>query len=262
MARASVDNTRLMAKIKATQAVARLAAHEGGRALGGAFVAAVEPLSPRDTNRYVRAWIDAGNRAGVTSMPLPPVVASRNQDRYIEKLRAQVEFWAGRVRYARGRMAQYEQWDAAAPPRRDGSPRAKRVAQPYYKKMKRLEQTSLRRLQRAGEELAKAQQGGDGFLFFDAEGVVQRRQGRKLSTVREKVYGGTGRVWQAGTRIVVELRNREPHGVIIERHPHLGHPVATAKEIVRTAGLAPVSRAYKKELIARSPLGNRAAIAA
>ena len=253
MSRFSVDSSRLRAKLRATQFAAEHAAGAAIEELGSFLVDTLEVLSPRDTNRYVRGWIDAGRKAGVTDRPLPSVVASRNQDQYLEKLEKQVEYWQDRVAYARGRIEQYQRWDAEAPPRKDGKPRSKRTAQPYYAKMVRVEQSSLKRLKRATEELAKAR-GSDGFVFFDVEGIAQRKQGRKLSTVREKVYGGEGRVIRGGTMAVVELRNKEPHARIVERHPHLGHPVATAKQIVAAAGARPVSNAYKKELLARSPM--------
>lgn len=253
MSRFSVDSSRMRAKLRATEYAADEARDAAVETLGAFVVDTLETLSPRDTNRYVRGWIDAGRKAGVTDKPLPPVVASRDREKVLEKLRAQVEFWQGRLDYARGRMRQYEEADATAAPRRDGKPRSKRTAQPYYAKMKRLERRSVKQLQRAGEELAKAE-GSEGVIFFDMEGIVQRRQNRSLSTVRDTVYGGDGRVIRSGASGIVELINREPHATIVERHPHLGHPVATARLLIKAAGVKPVGNAYTRELLKRSPM--------
>ena len=255
----NADLSGLNAKLRALEFAAEHAGNASVEAIGGLLVDTLETLSPRDTNRYVRAWIQAGRDAGVTEKPMPPLRASRNRERYLEKLRAQLEFWAGRLRYARGRMEQYENHDAQARPRKDGTPRAKRTAQPYYAKMKRLARRAEKQIERAARELEKAE-GSEAFVFFDVEGITQRRQGRSLSTVRDTVYGGEGRMLRHGTTAYVELRNKEPHARIVERHPHLGHPVATAKQLVRVAGVRPAGTAYRAALKQHAPGAmNRAA---
>lgn len=248
-----VDTRQLDRKIAATLAATVAARGRGGLALGAVFVETVDDLTPKDTNRLSNGWLEAGLEAGVSDRPMRPIVPSKDQDHYLAKLEEQVDFWAGQVQYARARMRQYERADASAMPRRDGKPRAKRVNQPFYTKMQRLEKKAVKNLRRSGEELEKAR-GVEGFVFFDADSYISRKAGRALSTVRTKVYGGGGRRYMAGGRQVVELTNREPHGRIVEKHPFLGHPVATAKEVVRASGAVMVGRAYKKELLARSPM--------
>jgi len=248
----NVDLSRMRAKMRALEHASDYAADKSVEALGGVLVDILDELSPRDTNRYARAWIDAGRKAGVTDRPLPPLRASRNHERYLERLRAQLEYWSGKRAYAVSRMEQYERLDAKAEPRKDGKPRKKRTAQPYYAKMVRMAEHAGKQVERAARELTRAE-GSEAFIFFDAESIVQRKQNRSLSTVRHTVYGGEGRIVRHGTTAFVELRNKEPHARIVEQHPHLGHPVATAKQVIRLAGIKPAGRAYRDALAKRAP---------
>jgi hypothetical protein len=248
----NVDLSRMRAKMRALEFASEHAKNRGVEAVGGLLVDVLDDLSPKDTNRYVRAWIEAGRKAGVTDRPLPALRESRDREKYLEKLRSQLEFWIGRRNYARSRMEQYERYDATAPPRKDGKPRRKRTSQPYYAKMKKLENRAGKQVERAARELTRAE-GSEHFIFFDAESIVQRKQNRSLSTVRHKHYGGEGRVIRSGTTAIVELRNKEPHALPVERHPHLGHPAATAKQIVQLAGAKPAGKAYKAALARHAP---------
>jgi len=255
MVNSTVDTTQLWKKVKATQAASKFARDAAGDELGGVFVEAVDELTNKDTNRLSNGWIEAGRKAGVSDRAMRPIVKSKNQDKYIKKLEDQVDYWAKRLEFARFVQKSYEEKDAAALPRKDGKPRARRVKQPYYQKMKKLERRAAKRVVRAGEELEKAK-GADGFIFFDADSYIQRKANRSLSTVRDKVYGGDGRTEVIGGRLVIELTNKEPHGRIVEKHPYLGHPVATAKEVVRRFGIKRVAKKYRDELKARSPMAN------
>lgn len=259
MSKTTLRSSQLDEKIKATIRVAKEARKESVQEMGNLFVEAIDSLTPKDTNRLANGWIDAGRKAGVTDQPLRPIVASANQDKYISQLNEQIDFWIARIRFYEGRMRWYEEQDAKALPKKNGKRRKRRTSQPYYRKMKRLEKKSRKRLVRSIEELEKALS-GDGFLFYDAESYVNRRQNRSLSTVRDKVYGGDGYVDQIGAKIIVTLINKEPHARIVEKHPHLGHPVATSLQIVRAFGIRKISKAYKKKLLEKSPMAHRKVI--
>src|SRR5690606_18272200 len=76
----------------------RPARHAAGLHAGQALVAALHRNSPRDTNRYVRGWAQAANAAGLGPAPVPMVRASETEERSLERLTRQLEFWARRVR--------------------------------------------------------------------------------------------------------------------------------------------------------------------
>lgn len=249
-----VQTQNLWRKIHATKRVSQIAKKDSGEHLGSAFVEAVVELTPKDTNRLANGWIDAGRKAGVSNrMPLPLEESSR-RDQYLKQMQEEMVGFAKTISRLRGWMEFYEREDAQNPVTKSGKPRKKRTSQPYYRKLQRRVAKAEWRLDRVIEEYEKAL-GSEHFIFFDREAFIQRKSNRSFSTVRMEPIGGDGRVYTDGDRLIIELINREPHGTIVERHPHLGHPVATAKELVRRAGLRPVARAYLTELRAKSPMG-------
>ena len=252
----TVQTENLRRKIAATQKVADIAKADAAEPLGGAFIEAVVELTPKDTNRLANAWIDAGNKAGISDRPLMPLNRSSRHDEYLRQLQEEMVGFATLISRAQGWIDYYERLDRTDGIKKDGTPRKKRTRQRYYKKQLRYKAKAEQRLDRVIEEYEKAL-GSDHIIFFNREDFIQRKSNRSFSTVRDIVYGGSGRVFFDGTRMVIELISHEPHGNPVEKHPHLGHPVATAKQLVRSAGIRPVSRAYKATLRAKSPMGNR-----
>lgn len=242
---AKVDLSGLHARIADMHRVGHEADDAAAAALAGVFVETVAELTPKDTNRAANGWILAGRSAGVTDMAALPYKPSAKREEYLRKMEVEMDGLADRIRRDESMMAKYEREDAerAATPRRDGRPRKRRVNQPYYKTMQKRARRNRRSLERLTEQYKKAV-GSEFFLFFDADSIVQRKQGRRFSTVRAEPYGGVGVIHKDARGIQIELRNREPHVNIIEKHPHLGHPIATAQAITRSAGLALASQKY------------------
>jgi hypothetical protein len=251
----TVDARNLFKRIAATKKVAEAARQDAGFGLGAAFVVAVEDLTPKDTNRLVRGWIEAGNDAGVTSRPLPPLEKSERYDEYMAELEEQRERYEKEVKSHASMKALYERQDTIDPVRKDGTPRKKRTRQPYYKKITKRLRKAEKRLARVEEEIAKAL-GNESTIFFSSESYVNRKRNQAFTTVRDTVYGGEGRSSLRSERLVVELRNLEPHGNIVEANPNLGHPVASALEIVRASGLRASGDVYRRILREGSPLGS------
>lgn len=238
---AKVDTSGLRRKVAEMERAGHRADIAAVRTVGAFFIEKVVELTPKDTNRAANGWLLAGRSAGVTHTPLLPYQpSSRSQDFYA-KLEAQVRYYQNRVDGAEARLEQYRRADAekAGMLTRAGRPYKKRMDQPHAREIQRRLRKDQRLLRRAEEELEKARNAdGGAFIFFDADGAVGRKQNRRLSTVRNKIYGGTGEmvVSTVGVRVIFE--NLEPHIRIIERHPHLGHPVRTAYAMARSAGMA------------------------
>lgn len=236
----------------------------------GAYVDIIEMLSPRDSNRYLRAWQIAANDAGLPARPVLAIKASANRDQYIAALERQVALWAGEYRKHAGWRRRAEQEDAAAGLRRDGTPRARRTKQRWYKDAGRKMRAAQKNLDRAREELEKALK-TEGILLIDrghfsglmndagryASGATgtgfgfgTSRSGgpgkRRRTTVRDKIYGGEGQITTVitpfGHRTVMTLRNMEPHARIVEKRHQVA---ATAKALMRTSGVRGVEKSTR-----------------
>ena len=201
--------------------------------MGSVFTESVVDLTKKDTNRLANGWIDAANKAGVSERPLLPLNKSSRYEAYIKQLQEEMVGFAKIIARADGWIKHYERLDMTDGVRKDGKPRKKRTRQTYYKKQQKYKAKAEKRLDRVIEEYEKAL-GSEHIIFFNREDFVQRKSNRAFSTVRDKVYGGSGRWLWSGTVRVLELINQEPHGPIVEKHPHLGHPVATSLKLART----------------------------
>lgn len=194
------------------------ASREAVKVMGRDFIQEVEMISPRDTNRYVRGWLEAGTAAGVGNFPAPPVVPSRVG----EKLKA---FF----------LAQFEKWDYIVR-RNERSGRSDKWTRKAIK---------LR--DRAAEELAKYTETAIavGVRVVDGRAFSVGR-GRNLATVRTKVYGGTGSITRNGHETIVLLHNLEAHASIVE---YLYRIRARAGARARVFGVKSVSRKYFNEVV-------------
>lgn len=210
---------------------ARAAAVQGALA----FTRWMDENARKDTNRYVRGWQTAFNEVGKAegvSVRVSQVVNSRKNDVYIaillkEEAQARRELLfrtsklEKRLGYTKGKVGAHER-----------------------KEMARIRKLD-KRITRLDEEIEKAQ-GATGLLFFD-----KYRGGRSFSTVRVKVYGGTGAVHEAadGTASVV-MRDLEPHSRILESKYKF---VAKAAIGARGEGLRRVAKAHAKVIARADP---------
>lgn len=237
----TVDATALQRAERIAASLAPKAAMGGAEVLGALFVELHTAVCPKDTNRYANGYIDAGNKAGVTRTPLLPINASSRHSKYVEQLTEQLNF-------AQANVNHWERWK-----QRYEAEGGKRLLQPFYRKILAKLRSWTKTRDRAAEELAKAQ-GDPSILFFGGQltrgdlGFAGSR-GRRLGTVRTKVYGGEGRVTVGGKGgAVVELTNKEPHARIVNAHSALGHPVATTIAALRVFRLQPVGKKYVESL--------------
>ncbi len=188
-------------------------ARRAGLVLMGRSVAnVIVRHSPRDTQRFVRSFVMAGNEAGVLTMPLPKLVPSRyladHQNRLLRQYRKLVGFlvtWYGDVHFPTRRKP--DRW------------------------FHRLREAMLK----AERQLAE--------MTETAILIGGRRSGvlSRLATVRREEHGGTGRWLDYAGRTYLELRSLEPHAAIVESRTRV---VSTAISNLRGFGLMRAGDAY------------------
>lgn len=189
-----------------------------------AVVDELERIAPRDTQRYVRGWQMAMRQAG-QGVPgakyrvVDPVRESRFMAQNYERLNRQVKRIEKTIEFRERRLRLWYDNKNRKPDAwyRD---QVKRIKQ--YKKL--LERAKVQRR-----------------LIDDDEGTAivigASKKGRRLITVRTKIYGGMGSHWAREGRAGVKLKNLEAHASIVESN---SHPLQKA-----VASTAPKERAGK-----------------
>lgn len=176
----------------------------------------VAATAPRDTNRYVRGWMEAGNAAGVGRFHVPGLNRASRYMQIKKRLSDEIEWWSYIVMRNRNQV----------PPRHD-----------------KWANQAERRLARAQEEYKR---------FFQAEGgaviginVYSALGGSKPVRALPKIYGGTGRIisLEAGRGTVVQLHNKEAHASMVERNTRC---MSRAYSAFRGTGLVKIKAAYLK----------------
>jgi hypothetical protein len=231
---AKVDTSRFHQKLMGLERAGRAADEAALVVLGDFFVDKVVELTPKDTNRAVNGWIQAGREAGVTHRAMLPYNAASRRQQWIDELGAEAAAFERSVTYRQSLKDRADAQDMANAGRRkkNGKAYAKRARTRSYKENVRKLRLAERRLGRVREEIAKAT-GSENFIFFSS-----RFSKRNFSTVRTQIYGGTGRMEVGPNGGFVELTNREPHVRVIEKNARLGHPFTTAAAMTRSAGFA------------------------
>lgn len=163
--------------------------------------------APKDTRRFIRGVAQAANAADCGPVPIAQVRRSSRHDEFVQQLEDQALRWRDRVEWIEGRR------DYLYP---NGAPQKVKRGSLYQKLTRELEKAE-KVLNRAKEELEKATSGESILLFGYGPGFIRRQKGRKLSTVRDKVYGGTGRFVSERYAAWAELNILEPHAKFVER---------------------------------------------
>ena len=162
-------------------------------------------IASRDTNRYVRGWVQAGQAALRADFPMPPLQGSRLADEILKQLQKQFQYWLHiRQRYEK----------------------QGRTRDRWYR-------DAVKKCDRALKEIEKYAAGGETTIAFDLYEWQRAFSGRTLTTVRHKIYGGTGRTLMFRDEIFVELHNMEPHCQVVERRFRV-----MARASIRYAGSA------------------------
>lgn len=206
-------------------------------ALASDFATEVIKATPKDTNRLARGWAGAASALGLSVGNVPPIQASRHREKLMVVLVDQVE----KLRKRLGWLLQREDWWYTSQPNRK--------KQGYYHKLQREIQKAETRLKKAvddlevyaGTEASIVMMRGSGAAL---NGYQRQLDGKKLNaTIREKVYGGRGRIIRGNTTTGVVMSNMEPHVRVVEKFKG---PVARAKRILYAGKLKPLRRKYVK----------------
>jgi len=175
------DISKMLAKHRKILEAGPEARRAGLRELATPVLRQVESLAPRDTQRYVRAYMQAGQELGVP-VAVPQVVKGHFADEFLPRLKAQLSYWMTRQR-------QYEN--------------AGRTREKYYRKI-------LRRVNQCRTQLER---------WDPSAIIVFGRHGKTVTRAISQVYGGAGRFVDVGSRTFLQLTNKEPHARIVEsRH--------------------------------------------
>lgn len=198
----------------------------------------VVQYAPRDTNRFVRAWQQAGNDLGVGPFVLTPIESGRYLAN-VRRLRKQVALYDFRVQ---------------------AYIKADRM---YYKGVKKsgLDKGYVRakkQLDRAEAELAKLLEAGEesGAIIIGGRRKAKSTSLSRLATVRTTVYGGQGRWIVTPDQTLARIHNREPHASIVNRNTFV---VSDAMRAVRRFGGRRVAEKYVREVSKGTPWATRAA---
>jgi hypothetical protein len=231
--RANVDAYR--AKVLAGVQARIAADKEAMVGLATVFIGEVVRNSPRDTNRFVSSFIQAGEKIGVRGFPKPGIKASSRYALYLAALVRQVESYDSWIGVWKGRARNW--YEAKG-----------RTGEPYYQKIQQTIRKLERQRRRALEELEKAK-GSEAIIFMDEHGDIMRTnrsaKSRDVSTVRVRVYGGDGRIVVANGQVGAVLHSKEPHANFVEKRFAV---IAKAKLTVRGAGLRGLPGPYAMQV--------------
>lgn len=207
------DTSKMVKSIRQMANASHAARRQAIKIIAGEVVLGVVRDSPRDTNRFVRGWIEAGNKAGVTSLAVPSLNQSSRHDQIAARLQRQLAKWQGIVQ-------RYERQG-----RRDK----------HYNQ-------AVRRRDAAKRELERFWATEDGAVVaFDLYKWQRNYSGRKLTTVRHNIQGGEGQIITAGDHTFVHLHNKEPHASVVERRTGVMR-IAMAK--YKAVGLRRATKGY------------------
>lgn len=268
---ATVDTSELeedIRRVLRNRSAARRAVTEG---MAKEVVEFIVKRAPRDTNRYVRAWIEAGNAAGVTDLPVPPLNKSSKLNDIIVLLLKQIGHIDDRVFDLAFRNEQTEgvlnawytrkgrkekTWALGRRKNiKDNEREIRRLGRRREKVVEQLEQIkddSAVIIMDAGRAFSFGSDKGYGFgARFKKAG--KRGGPKKLITARALVqtFGGTGQIVERTDTTIVVLHNREPHASFVEQRTRL---LASARIRVGKFGLAVHKGKYLKEALSGTTL--------
>lgn len=198
-----------------------------------AIMERVHTTAPRDTNRYIRAWMQAANMAGVGPFPVPKVIPAKHRDAIYEALREQERFW-GMITQRYESQRRYDKWY--------------RQAQKKWERAREQLRKFLESEEADGAVIAinlRINRGGK-------PGYGQWGLGRGMAKeirILNKTYGGEGRLIDLPGSTTVHLRNKEPHASIVEHNQRV---VARAYAAFRGTGLRQVKTAYLSRALEKS----------
>lgn len=198
------------------------------------LVTSLQQIAPQDTRRYIRAWTLAGNMIGAKN-PMPVLKRSSRHAEYIRRLEAQ---WFAAKRRVETLTNLRDRWYKDR--KRTG----------YYRKLNTQINAAQRRVEKAEIELTKAGM-NESFIFI---GGRRGKRGVGLAGVREKIYGGRGRLVHGQFTTLIRLHNLEPHARIVERR---SKALAKSERVAALLGLRKAKKSYINAVVAAAKAAPR-----
>lgn len=191
--------------------------------------AAFATLTPEDTGRLRRAWLEATGAAGAELRPLPVLRPSLKAGGIYRRIVGQ---W---VKTRQARAALEKKFAFLYPP----GAKVGRSGRQMEKDIMRL----TAREARMKEEVDKFLPVRDGPVI-----MIGGRGLNPMATVRTTVYGGTGSMVESQSGVIImQLHNKEPHASIVAANTGMMRKVTA---YTRALGGKPMSAAYRKKLAA------------
>lgn len=232
-----VDTSQLLSKLERARVATPLAARGALEVMVQDVAMKVMRTAPRDTQRYIRAWGMAFADVGVKGLPLVNLRKSRQYGKQLLMLVKQAELWKSRAAAKRGRL---RAWYVEKNRPLD------RYGQRLEKQVLKLEEIA----RRAREEVQRFTGSREPVI------VIGRSEGswgkRALATTRVKVYGGDGLWIVTDERVMVRLRNKEPHARIVESKTKVMWSAMTA---ARTLGARNARDHFARAVAGASGMG-------
>lgn len=226
---ATINTTKFQRKLDSIRKDARAAEVESVLSATHPVIDALQFISPRDTNRYVRAWMMAGNHTGAGRWPVPEVRASRTSALQAARLEQQL------YRYTAFRKEAEESalfWERMWQTRYENTKRNDIWQRDCLTKKRKADKrlAKLDELVKRLEKTLKDYKETDIVIWGSHKAANQNiLLKRNLHTIRGKVYGGEGFVLRPGNgRVLVRIRNKEPHAYIVEKSKKNGRCLARA----------------------------------
>jgi hypothetical protein len=242
MIRAKVSTQGLQRRLAGLSSAAPEAGETAVQIMAQEFLGSVVDASPRDTNRYVRGWMEAGNKAGVSSYALPQIEPSRFADRFAARLERQLVEWEQKLEEAE-RIERY--WRELHQERYVAKGRTDKWERDLLKKAK----AAAARVEKTRGLVTIAREQVDkyhaGAVVIWGRSVKREFSKGQLATVREQAYGGDGKMMRNGWGTVVLLHNLEAHASIVEKRLRI---VARATARLRAVGFKRATRAMTRAL--------------
>lgn len=203
-----VDISRLRKRLGAANAARANAASAAMAVMVQTLGENLAVNSPRDTNRYVRAWIQAATQAGAKGLPEFPLRPSRFRSDQERALRRQVDFW-------KQKLEKQRRWIEGWWHSQDRDPSKDKLGRKAVRDFERYQ----RLYEQAERELREFLSARDPVIVIGRDNVRGKdpeKGGRRLITIRRQVYGGSGAVVIRRDRVEAVLVNKEPHARIVE----------------------------------------------
>lgn len=212
--------------------------------------------APRDTNRFIRGWLEGARAAGLGSWPMPDIQVSQFNKRYELVLRAQIRWATSEIESLERRI---DKWFIARNrPIRGWALRARRKIERLRNIV--IKQQELLEAIRAGKSVVLMDVGAANFHWAGEDDATlgdirhgyyrKNKKTGKVSRVLtlargyDRTFGGSGSRFRSGRTFVIAISNLEPHARIVEKKTRL---LATARMRLKHSGATMHKGVYVKK---------------